>query len=72
MEAAGTAGRALEGHRLRVAVACGSALIRAQNTLKIMLEERGQTGPTEYRDPALNGRDCGDPAGLNGEEACRR
>jgi 2,3-bisphosphoglycerate-dependent phosphoglycerate mutase len=71
IEEARVAGRALRANGFQFDVAYTSALIRAQNTLKIMLEELGQTGLEEYRDKALNERDYGDLVGLNKDEARR-
>ena len=72
VEEARSAGRKLKQAGLRFEVAYTSALVRAQNTLKLMLEELGQSGLEEYRDLALNERDYGDLSGLNKDDARKR
>lgn len=52
-------------------VAYTSALIRAQETLRLLLEELGQDVPV-IRHAALNERDYGDLAGLNKAETAKR
>lgn len=69
IEEARSAGRKLGERGLRFDVAYTSALVRAQNTLDLMLEELGQVGLDEHRDQALNERDYGDLAGLNKDDA---
>ena len=69
VEEARAAGRRLKAQGLAFDVAYTSALMRAQNTLKLMLEELGQTGLEEHRDQALNERDYGDLSGLNKDDA---
>jgi 2,3-bisphosphoglycerate-dependent phosphoglycerate mutase len=71
-EEAREAGRRLKSRGLRFDVAFTSALVRAQNTLKLMLEELGQRGLAEHRDQALNERDYGDLSGLNKDDARAR
>ena len=71
---AGVGEARLAGSKLRARgasfdVAYTSALVRAQDTLKLMLEELGQAGLEEHRDQALNERDYGDLAGLNKDDA---
>jgi 2,3-bisphosphoglycerate-dependent phosphoglycerate mutase len=66
------AGQKLKAKGLQFDVAYTSALKRAQNTLKIMLEELGQTGLPETRDQALNERDYGDLVGLNKDDARKK
>jgi 2,3-bisphosphoglycerate-dependent phosphoglycerate mutase len=66
------AGQKLRAKGLQFDVAYTSALKRAQNTLKIMLEELGQTGLPETRDQALNERDYGDLVGLNKDDARKK
>ena len=63
------AGRKLKAQELKFDVAFTSALIRAQRTLDLMLEELGQTGIPVFKDQALNERDYGDLAGLNKDDA---
>ncbi|HEX9906723.1 MAG TPA: 2,3-bisphosphoglycerate-dependent phosphoglycerate mutase [Propylenella sp.] len=69
IEEARVAGRRLKERGLRFDLAYTSALVRAQNTLKLMLEELGQTGLEEHRDQALNERDYGDLVGMNKDDA---
>jgi 2,3-bisphosphoglycerate-dependent phosphoglycerate mutase len=66
------AGRRIKRHGLAFDVTYTSALKRAQNTLKLALEELGQTGLPETRDQALNERDYGDLSGLNKDDARKR
>ena len=63
------AGRKLKAQGLKFDVAFTSALIRAQRTLELMLEELGQTSIPVFKDQALNERDYGDLAGLNKDDA---
>jgi len=49
-----------------------SDLTRAQNTLKLVLAELGQSGLETTRDQALNERDYGDLSGLNKDEARKK
>jgi 2,3-bisphosphoglycerate-dependent phosphoglycerate mutase len=72
IEEARSAGKKLKEAGFSFDVAYTSALIRAQNTLKLMLEELGQTGLEEYRDQALNERDYGDLSGLNKDDARKK
>jgi 2,3-bisphosphoglycerate-dependent phosphoglycerate mutase len=67
-----SAGRLLKAEGFRFDVAFTSALLRAQHTLTLMLEELGQTGLATHKDPALNERDYGDLSGLNKDEARKR
>src|SRR5204862_1074462 len=67
-----TAGRKLKAQGLRFDVAFTSALIRAQRTLDIMLDELGQRGIPVLKDQALNERDYGDLVGLNKDDARKR
>ena len=67
-----TAGRKLKAQGFRFDVAFTSALIRAQRTLDIMLDELGQTGLKTLRDQALNERDYGDLSGLNKDDARKK
>jgi 2,3-bisphosphoglycerate-dependent phosphoglycerate mutase len=67
-----SAGRLLKAAGFRFDVAFTSALLRAQRTLALMLEELGQTGLATHKDQALNERDYGDLAGLNKDEARRK
>jgi 2,3-bisphosphoglycerate-dependent phosphoglycerate mutase len=67
-----SAGRRLKAQGLRFDVAFTSALVRAQRTLDLMLEELGQTGLPILKDQALNERDYGDLVGLNKDDARKR
>ncbi len=66
------AGAKLKALGLSFDVAYTSALVRAQNTLTLALEELGQVGLEEHRDQALNERDYGDLSGLNKDDARER
>ena len=66
------AGRKLKAQGLKFDVAFTSALIRAQRTLDIMLDELGQRGIPVLKDQALNERDYGDLVGLNKDDARKR
>ena len=66
------AGKRLKAKGYAFDVCFTSALIRAQHTLKIMLEELGQTGLPETRDQALNERDYGELTGLNKDDARKK
>src|SRR5579872_3353250 len=72
VEEAKEAGRRLKAKGLAFDVAFTSALIRAQRTLDLMLEQLGQTGLPTTRDQALNERDYGDLAGLNKDDARKK
>ncbi len=63
------AGQRLKAKSLKFDICFTSALSRAQNTLKLILEEMGQTGLPETRDQALNERDYGELTGLNKDDA---
>jgi len=66
-----SAGTHLKGTGLTFDVAYTSVLTRANETLRLLLEELGQRPPI-IRDPALNERDYGDLAGLNKAETAKR
>jgi 2,3-bisphosphoglycerate-dependent phosphoglycerate mutase len=72
VEEARAAGEHLKAKGLGFDVAFTSALTRAQETLRLMLEEIGQPGLETIRDEALNERDYGDLAGLNKDDARKR
>ncbi len=72
VEEARTAGRRLAARGLAFDVAFTSALSRAQETLRLMLEEIGRPDLPTLRDQALNERDYGDLAGLNKDDARQR
>jgi 2,3-bisphosphoglycerate-dependent phosphoglycerate mutase len=63
------AGRRIKARGLRFDVAFTSALIRAQRSLDLMLEEIGQRDIPVFKDQALNERDYGDLVGLNKDDA---
>ena len=63
------AGKRLKAEGLKFGVCFTSALIRAQRTLDLMLDELGQAGLPITRDQALNERDYGDLSGLNKDDA---
>ena len=63
------AGQALRARGLHFDIAFTSDLTRAKNTLKLILEEMGQTGLETRQDIALNERDYGDLSGLNKDDA---
>ena len=66
------AGAKLKAKGLQFDIAYTSALIRAQHTLKIMLDELGQSGLETIRDQALNERDYGELTGLNKDDARKK
>jgi 2,3-bisphosphoglycerate-dependent phosphoglycerate mutase len=66
------AGRKLKAQGLSFDIAYTSALIRAQRTLDLMLEEMGQSGIPVIKDQALNERDYGDLVGLNKDDARKK
>ena len=72
VEEARIAGRRLKALGLTFDIAFTSALTRAQETLRLMLEEIGQPGLETIRDEALNERDYGDLSGLNKDDARAR
>jgi 2,3-bisphosphoglycerate-dependent phosphoglycerate mutase len=69
IEEARIAGRRLKAQGIRFDVAFTSALSRAQQTCKLILEEIGQPNLRVIADEALNERDYGDLAGLNKDDA---
>jgi 2,3-bisphosphoglycerate-dependent phosphoglycerate mutase len=64
--------KALAAAGFRFDLAFTSALIRAHQTLDIILKELGQTGIPVEKDQALNERDYGDLVGLNKDDARAR
>jgi 2,3-bisphosphoglycerate-dependent phosphoglycerate mutase len=66
------AGEKLKAQGLYFDVAFTSALIRAQRTLTLMLDELGQSGIPVFEDTALNERDYGELSGLNKDDARTR
>ncbi len=67
-----TAGKKLKAQGIRFDVAFTSALVRAQRTLDLVLEEMGQTNIPILKDQALNERDYGDLVGLNKDDARKK
>jgi 2,3-bisphosphoglycerate-dependent phosphoglycerate mutase len=63
------AGRKLKAQGLSFDVAFTSALIRAQHSLDLVLDELGQKAVPVFKDQALNERDYGDLSGLNKDDA---
>ena len=63
------AGQRLKALGLNFDIAFTSALSRAQNTCKLILEQLGQSSLQTIRDQALNERDYGDLSGLNKDDA---
>ena len=72
LEEARAAGQRLKAKGLEFDVAYTSALARAQDTLKLMLEELGQTQLETIKDQALNERDYGELTGLNKDDARKK
>ncbi|MGO6899020.1 2,3-bisphosphoglycerate-dependent phosphoglycerate mutase, partial [Rhizobium ruizarguesonis] len=62
-------GAALAEYGIKFAVAYTSVLVRAQHTLKLILDKVGQPDLLTIRDQALNERDYGDLSGLNKDDA---
>ena len=63
------AGQKLKAQGLQFDVGFTSALIRAQHSLDLVLEEMAQTGILVIKNLALNERDYGDLSGLNKDDA---
>lgn len=63
------AGQRLKALGLNFDIAYTSALSRAQNTCKLILEQLGQSSLQTIREQALNERDYGDLSGLNKDDA---
>ena len=72
VEEAKAAGQRLKAKGLKFDICFTSALTRAQHTLKLILDELGQTGLPETRDQALNERDYGELTGLNKDDARKK
>ena len=72
VEEAKTAGRLLKARGFVFDRCFTSALLRAQHTLDLMLEELGQENLPTDRDQALNERDYGDLVGLNKDDARKK
>ncbi|WP_026605868.1 2,3-bisphosphoglycerate-dependent phosphoglycerate mutase [Methylocapsa acidiphila] len=69
VEEARTAGRSLKAHGLEFRRGFASNLIRAQDTLKLILAETGAPNVQTEHTIALNERDYGDLCGLNKDDA---
>jgi 2,3-bisphosphoglycerate-dependent phosphoglycerate mutase len=63
------AGRKLKAQGIRFDVGFTSALVRAQHSLELILEELGQRTIPVFKHQALNERDYGDLSGLNKDDA---
>jgi 2,3-bisphosphoglycerate-dependent phosphoglycerate mutase len=63
------AGRKLKAQGVRFDVGFTSALIRAQRSLDLILDEMGQRNIPTFKDQALNERDYGNLSGLNKDDA---
>ena len=72
VEEARAAGERLKKENIRFDVAYTSALKRAQDTLKLILEKIGQSGIPAQMDKALNERHYGDLQGLNKAETAQK
>jgi 2,3-bisphosphoglycerate-dependent phosphoglycerate mutase len=72
VEEARAAGKRLKAMGLQFDTAYTSDLVRAQNTLKLLLEELGQPNLETTRDQALNERHYGDLCGLNKDDARKK
>ena len=69
IEEAKAGGKALADYGIKYDIAFTSDLVRAQHTLKIILDAVGQTDLATIKDQALNERDYGDLSGLNKDDA---
>ncbi|MBB3311464.1 2,3-bisphosphoglycerate-dependent phosphoglycerate mutase [Rhizobium sp. BK196] len=69
IQEATTGGQALADYGIKFDIAFTSALVRAQHTLKLVLDKVGQPNLETIRDQALNERDYGDLSGLNKDDA---
>lgn len=72
IEEARAAGQAVKDLNIDIDLCFTSALVRAQHTLDLMLEEMGIVNMTIIRNQALNERDYGDLAGLNKDDARKK
>jgi 2,3-bisphosphoglycerate-dependent phosphoglycerate mutase len=66
------AGQRLKSLGVQFDIAFTSALVRAQHTTRLILEEVGQPELETIRDQALNERDYGDLSGLNKDDARKK
>ena len=72
VQEARAAGKRLKAKGLKFDVAYTSALTRAQDTLKLILEELDQPQLETIKDQALNERDYGELTGLNKDDARKK
>lgn len=72
IEEARAAGKALKEMKIDVDLCFTSALVRAQHTLDLILEEMDIVNMTIIRNQALNERDYGDLSGLNKDDARKK
>lgn len=72
IEEARAAGKALKEMKIEVDLCFTSALVRAQHTLDLILEEMDIVNMTIIRNQALNERDYGDLSGLNKDDARKK
>src|ERR1700730_17108045 len=72
IDEAKAAGRRLKAKGLHFGIAFTSALMRAQRTLDIMLDQLGQVGLQTLNDEAINERDYGELTGLNKDDARKK
>jgi 2,3-bisphosphoglycerate-dependent phosphoglycerate mutase len=72
IEEARAGGRRLKALGLQFDCSFTSNLVRAQNTLKLILEEIGQRDLPTIANEALNERDYGDLSGLNKDDARKK
>ncbi len=72
VEEAHAAGQRLKAQGLGFDIAFTSVLTRAQNTLRIVLDELGTPDLKTLKDQALNERDYGDLSGLNKDDARKK
>jgi 2,3-bisphosphoglycerate-dependent phosphoglycerate mutase len=63
------AGRRLKAHGIGFDIGFTSALVRAQHSLDLILEEMGEQSILVMKNSALNERDYGDLSGLNKDDA---
>ncbi|MHC2358968.1 2,3-bisphosphoglycerate-dependent phosphoglycerate mutase [Rhizobium leguminosarum] len=69
IQEANAGGTALAEYGIKFDVAYTSVLVRAQHTLKLILDKVGQPDLQTIHDQALNERDYGDLSGLNKDDA---
>lgn len=69
IQEATTGGQALADYGIKFDIAFTSVLVRAQHTLKLVLDKVGQPDLETISDQALNERDYGDLSGLNKDDA---